>query len=93
VVLAAVAAVVIAGGAATAAVVDDGLGVNDPAEEKIPYVVERINSIEDQIESLSASKSAEDVAYRQGLENELAAAEKVLGQLCAESQSEVPDCP
>lgn len=63
----------------------DGAGVDAPAEEKIPYVLERITILESELAAIPATSSDPvDKARRAALENEVAAVRVVLERLCKE---------
>jgi hypothetical protein len=82
--VAALALGLVAGGIAVAGTFDDGFGVNDPAIEKIPFVQDRIASVEEEIKTLDTS-TAEGSALAAVLKGQLQALEERLSDLCEEA--------
>jgi hypothetical protein len=78
--VAATIAVVFLGGIAVAS--NFGAGVDDPPEEKIPFVHETIEKMEQELSALDTS-TAEGAAEAEYLNDKLTVANEVLDRLCA----------
>ena len=72
------------GGIAAAGGFSDGLGVDDPAGPKIPYVQDRIDQIESELATVDTS-TPEGKAKAEFLNKELTQVRETLDRLCEEA--------
>jgi hypothetical protein len=72
------------GGMAAAGGFSDGLGVDDPAGPKIPYVQDRIDQIESELTTVDTS-TPEGKAKAEFLNDELTQVRETLDRLCEEA--------